>query len=176
MPKVSSAPKRPSASAPQKDHPKLLRIFPSFSQNDSLRCGSQHRIPKPLFFFGIWEYTAVFGFQLGNNFFPKALATKIRVSAPASYKNLPSKKLIKSWTWVVSGRFARGVTERGVFAFVANTLSLSAAGLATVLSHKCDIPSMLKDDQIARDNRLPVHCRRLRLLRHHSVPNSRTRP
>ena len=28
---------------------------------------------------------------------------------------------------------------------------------ATVLSHKCDIHSLLKDNHIARDNRLPVH-------------------
>ena len=27
-------------------------------------------------------------------------------------------------------------------------------------SPKCDIPSSLKDDQIARDNRLPLHCGR----------------
>ena len=43
------------------------------------------------------------------------------------------------------------------------------AGPATVLSHKCDIPSLFKDDQIARENRLPVHCRRLRSLQHHIV-------
>ena len=48
-------------------------------------------------------------------------------------------------------------------------LSLRAAGPATVLSHKCEIPSLLKDGQIARDNRLPVHCLRLRSLRHYIV-------
>ena len=37
------------------------------------------------------------------------------------------------------------------------------------LSHKCDIPSWLKDDQIACDNRLPVHCQRLWSMRHHTV-------
>ena len=39
---------------------------------------------------------------------------------------------------------------------LAGTLSLRAVGLATVLSRKCDILSLLKDDQIVRDNRLPV--------------------
>ena len=43
---------------------------------------------------------------------------------------------------------------------LASTLSLCTVGPATVLSHKCDL-SLLKDDQIVRDNRLPVHCRHL---------------
>ena len=38
---------------------------------------------------------------------------------------------------------------------------LRAAGPATAPSHRCDIPSLLKDNQIARDKRLPVHCRRV---------------
>ena len=48
----------------------------------------------------------------------------------------------------------RGVTELGLFTFAC----LSAW---TVLLQKCDTPSLLKGDQIARDNRLPAHCRRL---------------
>ena len=42
---------------------------------------------------------------------------------------------------------------------LATTLSLRTAGLATLLSHKCDIRALLKDDHIARDNCLPVHFR-----------------
>ena len=52
---------------------------------------------------------------------------------------------------------------------LASTLFLRAVGPATVLSHKCDIPSFWKDDQILRDNRLPVHCRRLESRRHRTV-------
>ena len=40
-----------------------------------------------------------------------------------------------------SGTFKRRATERGVFAFVASTLSLRTVGPATVPSHKCDILS-----------------------------------
>ena len=49
---------------------------------------------------------------------------------------------------------------------LVSTLSLGAARPATILSHTCDIPSLLKDDQLARDNRLPVRCRRLRSPQH----------
>ena len=45
---------------------------------------------------------------------------------------------------------------------LASTLSLRAVGPATVLSHKCDMLSLLKDDHIVRNNRFPVHCRHLR--------------
>ena len=38
---------------------------------------------------------------------------------------------------------------------LASTFSLRAVGPATLLSHKCDILSLLKDDQSVRDNRLP---------------------
>ena len=44
--------------------------------------------------------------------------------------------------------------ERGV-CLLASTLSLRAVGPATVVSHTCDILSLLKDDQTVRDNRLP---------------------
>ena len=47
----------------------------------------------------------------------------------------------------------RPETERSSVG-VASTLSLRTAGLATVLSHK--LVAMSKDDQTARDNRLPV--------------------
>ena len=50
-----------------------------------------------------------------------------------------------------------------------STLSLRAVGQATVLPHKCDILSLLKEDQIARDNRLPVHCRHLTSRRHRAA-------
>ena len=67
---------------------------------------------------------------------------------------------------VTSGTFKRGVTERGVFAPACqySTLSLRAVGPATVLSHKCDILSLLKDDHIVRDNSLPVASRRNRTV------------
>ena len=40
---------------------------------------------------------------------------------------------------------------------LASTLPLAQRGTATVLSHKCDTASLLKDDQIARDNE-PCQC------------------
>ena len=52
---------------------------------------------------------------------------------------------------------------------LASTLSLRAVGPATVLSHKCDILSLLKDNQIMRDNRVPVHCWHLASRRHHTA-------
>ena len=52
---------------------------------------------------------------------------------------------------------------------LASTLSLCAVGPATVLSHKCDILSLLKDDQNVRDNRLRVHCRHLASRRHRTA-------
>ena len=67
--------------------------------------------------------------------------------------------LISAWT---SGTFIGGGSRKeGYLHLLVSTLSLRAAGPATILSHKCDIPSLLMDDQIARDNRLPVHCRHL---------------
>ena len=54
-----------------------------------LRFGSQHRIPKHLFFLVFWVSTADFGFPPGDeNFrilFPEVPVVKIRVSAPAPY-------------------------------------------------------------------------------------------
>ena len=52
---------------------------------------------------------------------------------------------------------------------LASTLSFRAVGPATVLSHNCGIPSLLKDDQIARHNRLPVQCRHLASQRHRAA-------
>ena len=54
------------------------------------------------------------------------------------------------------GHIKGGGTERGYSHLHASTLSLRAVGPATVLSHKYDILSLLKDDQNVRDNRLPV--------------------
>ena len=68
-----------------------------------------------------------------------------------------------------SGTFKRGITERGVFALLASRLSLRAVGPATVLSHKCDTLPLLKDNQIVRDNRLPVQCRHLASRQHRTV-------
>ena len=63
--------------------------------------------------------------------------------------------------------------ERGVFAFacqyIVSPRALRAVRPATVLSHTCDILSLLKDDQIVRDNRLPVHCRHLVSRQHRTV-------
>ena len=52
---------------------------------------------------------------------------------------------------------------------LASTLSLRAVGPATILSHKCDILSLLKNHQIVRDNRLPVLCRHLASRRHRTA-------
>ena len=52
---------------------------------------------------------------------------------------------------------------------LASALLLCEVGPATVLSHKCHMPSLLKDDQISRDNRLPVHCRHLASRRHRTA-------
>ena len=52
---------------------------------------------------------------------------------------------------------------------LASTLPLCAVGPATVLSHKCDLLCLLKDDQIMRDNRLPVHCLHLASRRHRTA-------
>ena len=52
---------------------------------------------------------------------------------------------------------------------LASALFLRAVGPATVLPHKCDILSLLKDDQIVRDNCLPVHCRHLASRRHRTA-------
>ena len=47
------------------------------------RFGSQHRIPKPLFFWVFWVYAAIFGLSARGHIFVKAPVTKIRVSGPA---------------------------------------------------------------------------------------------
>ena len=39
-----------------------------------------------------------------------------------------------------------------------STMSLRTAGPAQVLSHKCDIPLLVKDHQIVRDNCLTAQC------------------
>ena len=57
---------------------------------------------------------------------------------------------------LLTGQVYKGGRRGGYSHLLASTLSLRAAEQATVLSHKCDIPSLLKDDQMARDNRLPV--------------------
>ena len=62
-----------------------------------------------------------------------------------------------------------GNGKGGYSHLLASALSLRAVGLATVLSHKCAIRSLLKDDQIARNNRLPVQCQHLALRRHRTV-------
>ena len=62
-----------------------------------------------------------------------------------------------------------GYRKGGCSHLLASALSLRTAGPARVLSHKCDIPSLLKDDQIARDNHLPARCRHLQSLRHGTV-------
>ena len=55
--------------------------------------GSQHRIPKHLFFLVFWVSTADFGFSAGrrrrnfSDIFLEVPVTRIRVSAPAPYKS-----------------------------------------------------------------------------------------
>ena len=64
--------------------------------------------------------------------------------------------------------FARRVTGKGVF----------TSGCQHIASPLCrtgnchDIPSLLKDEQIARDNCLPAQCWRLWLVRHRTVIRS----
>ena len=70
--------------------------------------------------------------------------------------------------------FQRGLRKGGYSDLLASALSLHRAGLATVLLYRCDVPSVLKDDQIVRDNRLLVRCRRLRSLRHRTLIPSAT--
>ena len=62
---------------------------------------------------------------------------------------------------VVSGRFERGVSERGVFAFACQYI-VSPCG-------RTGNRTVTQMEQIACNNRLPVHCRRLRSLRHYTV-------
>ena len=50
----------------------------------------------------------------------------------------------------------KGGNGKGYSQLLASMLPLCTARLATILSHKCSIPSLLKDDQIAHDNRLPT--------------------
>ena len=76
-----------------------------------------------------------------------------------------------------SGRFKGGAAERGVF----------ASGYQCIVSPHCwtsnytgwhtnaTSHSMLKDDQIARDNALPVHYRLLRSVRHCTAPGRHTK-
>ena len=55
-----------------------------------LRFGSQHRVPKHLFFLLFWVSAADFCFSAGRRnfgYFPEVPVTKIRVSAPAPYKH-----------------------------------------------------------------------------------------
>ena len=69
-----------------------------------------------------------------------------------------------------SGGTHQSFSRKGGYShLLASTLSLRAVGLATLLSHKCDILSLLKDDQIVRNNRVPVHCRQVASRRHHTV-------
>ena len=75
-----------------------------------------------------------------------------------------------SWHIHISGRFkGGGLRKGGCSHLLASTLSVRAAGPSTILSHKCNILSLLNDDRIACNNRLPVHCRHLRSLRHRTV-------
>ena len=53
------------------------------------------------------------------------------------------------------GRFKRGVTERGYPHLLASKLSLCAAGPATVLSHKYDIPACGRKTKL----RVTIACR-----------------
>ena len=52
-----------------------------------LRFGPQSQVPKPLIFLVFWVYTVAFGLSAREQIFPKVPVIKIRVSAPALYKN-----------------------------------------------------------------------------------------
>ena len=74
--------------------------------------------------------------------------------------------VVRRWMAVPQGShpvWHQAVTERGYSHLLASTLPLCAA----VLSHKCDIPSLLKDDQSTR--MIACQYRRLRSLRDRTV-------
>ena len=58
-------------------------------------------MPKPLFLLVIWENTAVLGFSVQGQHFPKARFTEVRVSAPAPYKN--PTVILSLWNQSFSG-------------------------------------------------------------------------
>ena len=68
----------------------------------------------------------------------------------------------------ISGRLKREVTESGVSAYACQQIVSQRpwTGNRTVTQM---LHPLLKDNQIARDNRLPVQCRCLRSLRHRTV-------
>ena len=69
-----------------------------------------------------------------------------------------------------SGTFKRGVTERGGIRLCLPVHCLSARSDRQPYFHtNATSSSLLKDNQIVRDNRLPVHCRHLAPRRHHTV-------
>ena len=68
----------------------------------------------------------------------------------------------------LSGRFERGVAESGVFAFACQCIVSSRPDRQrTVIEMRHSV--LVEGRPIARNNRLPVHCRRLRSLRHRTV-------
>ena len=155
------------------DPPKLSRRNPSFSQNDFgkfLRGGYPNRssgihrwgldlstgYPNTCFswFSGYPQLTLAFsaGRRIFSDFFPEVPVTKIRVSAPAPYKN-PSDTFCDLPT-AFFPTLLLGVVRRGPCSLVC----LHIAGQATVLACTCNIPPLLRGDQTVRDNCLTVHC------------------
>ena len=124
-------------------------------------------------------------------FFPNASRQSTKNVSLFPFSCAPNA--IRTSTWnpfpeMLAGKAKMKMTNRPHFIHIqggyphvrASTMSLSTAGLATMLSHICDIPPLLKHDQIMRDNRLkhdqilrdnrlPVQCRRVASRRHGTV-------
>ena len=67
------------------------------------------------------------------------------------------------------GHISKGGIGKGGIRMCLPVHCLSARSDRQLLSRKCDILSLLKDDQSVRDNRLPVHCRHLASRRHRTA-------
>ena len=67
-----------------------------------LRFGSQHRIPKPMFFLVFWVLTAVSGFFARGQIFPKALVLQSPMRSSWALR-------AESWKWPFGPKVGNGV-------------------------------------------------------------------
>ena len=118
-----------------------------------LRLGSQHRIPKHLFFLVFWVSTADFGFLPGDEKFrivSWGACHEIRVSAPAPYKNPTVTGCLRRWValWkpcrCSSQRFQRRLTCTGenpqdCSFFKSGSLSLGGDMIDIVVQDSSDV-------------------------------------
>ena len=104
--------------------------------------------------------------DLGGPYFQAQSMTLLKLTPPLPKKG-PKYHLGENPPWsfgCLLGQDYKGGNGKGGIHICLPVHCLSAA--AVLQSHTCDIPSLLKDDQLARDNRLPLQCRRLRSSRH----------